>query len=332
MPDFTLDTYKKLLEALLNANYSFRTFAQYLEKPNGRFIILRHDVDARKLNSLETALIENKLGITGTYYFRIVPGSFDSEVIRQIYDLGHETGYHYEDVSMAALHGLRRFPGGRRTKDKGSGTGGNRLKANGEIPREEHGTTGKKQLKNEMERQLARLAYESFRENLRTFQRIVPVKTICMHGSPLCRRDNRLLWKYYDYRDLGIKGEPYFDLNFADVLYLTDTGRRWDGEAVSVRDKKPAEKGHFLPAGSGVSDQPADKTLNNQIPVTGNQMPSLHSSFDIIRAAQTNSLPEKIMITVHPQRWTNKPLPWIRELVWQNVKNTGKWVLARVRS
>ncbi len=152
-----------------------------------------------------------------------------------------------------------------------------------------------------------------------------------MHGSPLSRRDNRLLWKYYDYRKLGIRGEPYFDLNFADVLYLTDTGRRWDGESVSIRDKKPAEKGHSSPEGSGFSHKSADNTLNYKQPFNGHRIPSLHSSFDIIRAAQANYLPDRIMITVHPQRWTNKPLPWLRELIWQNVKNTGKWALARVR-
>ena len=58
-----------------------------------------------------------------------------------------------------------------------------------------------------------------------------------MHDSPLSKYDNRLLWKYYNYRDYGIIGEPYFDIDFNDVFYLTDTGRRWDGEKVSVRDK-----------------------------------------------------------------------------------------------
>jgi hypothetical protein len=31
-----------------------------------------------------------------------------------------------------------------------------------------------------------------------------------------------------------------------------------------------------------------------------------------------------MMITVHPQRWHDRPLPWVRELVWRNVKNTVK--------
>ena len=33
------------------------------------------------------------------------------------------------------------------------------------------------------------------------------------------------------------------------------------------------------------------------------------------------------MLTIHPQRWTNKPLPWMKELVWQNAKNVVKRVL-----
>ena len=40
-----------------------------------------------------------------------------------------------------------------------------------------------------------------------------------------------------DYQDFGLIGEPYFDVDFNEVAYYTDTGRRWDGEDVSVRDK-----------------------------------------------------------------------------------------------
>jgi len=58
-----------------------------------------------------------------------------------------------------------------------------------------------------------------------------------MHGSPLSRYDNRRICDKYNYRDFGITGEPYFDLDFTKVLYLTDTGRRWDGNKVSLRDK-----------------------------------------------------------------------------------------------
>ncbi len=84
MPDFTLNTYYQLLKALKEQQFTFQTFAGFLKDPAQRVIILRHDVDARKMNSLQTARMEKELGITGTYYFRMVPQSYDEEVIKQI--------------------------------------------------------------------------------------------------------------------------------------------------------------------------------------------------------------------------------------------------------
>ena len=43
--DFTLKTYKKLLDSLLNQGFSFQTFCEYIEKPFDKTIVLRHDVD-----------------------------------------------------------------------------------------------------------------------------------------------------------------------------------------------------------------------------------------------------------------------------------------------
>ena len=187
MPDFTFRTFRLLLSTLKAQHYTFQTFVQFLRDPASRAIILRHDVDARKLNSLHVAQLESELGITGTFNFRIVPRSFDTEVIRKIKEMGHEIGYHYEDLTL---------------------TRGNY----------DH-------------------AILLFEQNLAKIRQVAPVETICMHGSPLSKYDNRKLWERYDYRDYGVLGEPYFDIDFSKVLYLTDTGRRWDGERVSVRDK-----------------------------------------------------------------------------------------------
>ncbi len=36
----------------------------------------------------------------------------------------------------------------------------------------------------------------------------------------------------------------------------------------------------------------------------------------------------KIMLNVHPQRWTGDYVPWVRELVGQNFKNiVKKWMI-----
>ena len=85
----------------------------------------------------------------------------------------------------------------------------------------------------------AQKAIAHFKDQLEYFRQFYPVKTICMHGAPRSKFDGRDLWKQYDYHDFGIIGEPYFDVDFSKVFYLTDTGRRWDGFNVSVRDKVP---------------------------------------------------------------------------------------------
>jgi hypothetical protein len=99
--DFTLHTYQNLLKAILASGYSIYTYQDWCEgKTNDRYVILRHDVDLEAYNSLATARIEAELGIRATYYFRVVPSSNNPDVIKQIVDLGHEIGYHYEDLTL----------------------------------------------------------------------------------------------------------------------------------------------------------------------------------------------------------------------------------------
>ncbi len=139
------------------------------------------------------------------------------------------------------------------------------------------------------------LAIQDFEKNLTALRRLAPVSTICMHGSPLSRFDSRDIWKMHHYRDFGIIGEPYFDIDFTRVLYLTDTGRRWDGGAVSVRDK--------VNSGFNLIFRQTD---------------------DIIRAARTGALPNQIMFTFHPQRWSDSSFLWMKEAVTQGTKNVVK--------
>jgi hypothetical protein len=59
--------------------------------------------------------------------------------------------------------------------------------------------------------------------------------------------------------------------------------------------------------------------------------PKFYSTFDIIHSAEEDRLPDKIMMAFHPQRWTDKPIPWMKELVWQNMKNAGKYALKQLK-
>jgi hypothetical protein len=278
--DFTIKTYRAFLEALIRQGYTFQTFAEFLEKPEKRSVILRHDVEARYGNALVLATIQHESGIKGTYYFRFLPDHFDKEIIKEIASIGHEIGYHYDDLSHS------------------------------------HGDHA--------------IALKRFEKNLNTLREIAPVKTICMEGAPLSKWDNRDLWKRSSvhpsrltvhYNDYGIIGEPYFDIDFSKVLYLTDTGRRWDGDKVSVRDKVGSQNYKF--------QIPSTKSQTNHKLKTQNY--KFHSTSDIISAANSSLLPGQIMFTFHPQRWTDRPFPWIRELVMQNVKNVAKRIVLRVK-
>jgi hypothetical protein len=258
--DFTVSKYKVLLTSLIANEYKIIRFIDYIKKSSTpKTIILRHDVDRLPHNALKLAQLEHELGIHGTYYFRIVSESFNVAVIKRVAELGHEVGYHYEDIDLVWKKKRKRKIGIDDLID---------------------------------------MAMESFLENLGKFREIYPVETICMHGSPLSPYDNRLLWKKYDYNDYNIIGEPYFDVDFNEFLYLTDTGRRWNAGLVSVRDK-----------------------------VSSNFSYNFKSTPDIIN--NIDSLPDKIMFNIHPQRWHDNYLLWFRELVFQNIKNLGKYYIVK---
>jgi len=260
--DFSQSKYNQLLQALLKNGYSFFLFKDFIKMDITKKVVLRHDVDLLPQNSLRFAEIQNQLGIIGSYYFRAVPESWNDKIIMQIADLGHEVGYHYENMDTCK----------------------------GDVDK----------------------AWDDFRYNLDKLRTLVDVTTICMHGSPRSKFDNKELWKKYDYKSLDLIGEPYYDVDFNKVFYLTDTGRRWDGWKTSVRDKVPQQE-EWIKQGL-----------------------IFHSTQDIISAIEqqtTNNkqqiinLPNQIMFTMHPQRWHDKPLPWLKELIMQNAKNQIKKIL-----
>lgn len=102
MRDFTLKTYRLLLETFQRGGYQFQSFEAFMTAPiEGKVIVLRHDVDELAWNALKMAEVEHSLGIQATYFFRVVKQSNVPEVIKGVVAMGHEVGYHYEDLSMA---------------------------------------------------------------------------------------------------------------------------------------------------------------------------------------------------------------------------------------
>jgi hypothetical protein len=97
--DFTFKKYKELIKALINNNYKFFTVNDWISKTPDKGVILRHDVDRYPINSLQNSIIEKDFGIMSTYYFRITKCSFNTDIVKRISSMGHEIGYHYEDLS-----------------------------------------------------------------------------------------------------------------------------------------------------------------------------------------------------------------------------------------
>ena len=99
--DFTLEAYRAYLEAIQARYPQILRFDEYFEaypKPEV-FCLLKHDVDRRPYHALRMAVIEQGLGLRSTYYFRVKRHTFLPDVIRQIQELGHEIGFHYESLS-----------------------------------------------------------------------------------------------------------------------------------------------------------------------------------------------------------------------------------------
>jgi len=47
----------------------------------------------------------------------------------------------------------------------------------------------------------------------------------------------------------------------------------------------------------------------------------------MIEAIENGTFPAQAMLTVHPQRWHDRAVPWVKELVWQRCKNLVKRVV-----
>jgi|GEM_PF-2581021 len=62
-----------------------------------------------------------------------------------------------------------------------------------------------------------------------------------------------------------------------------------------------------------------------------NEVYWFRSTFAIIKTFENGDSPDQMMMTFHPQWWTDKKMPWVRELFWQEVKNVGKRILIAIR-
>lgn len=262
MREFTLTSFKTILETFRQHGYVFVRFEDFLMKSETKkLVILRHDVDRFPGNALKMAELESVMGIRSTYFFRIIPSVYKPVIMKAIAGMGHEVAYHYEDLTLA---------GGDREK-----------------------------------------ALELFSRHLDMIREIYPAKTICMHGSPLSRWDNKDMWidaashkpqatgkpahTLPSYHEYGIIGDTSFDVNYDEVFYITDNGWGWNKTSSSVRDKVDSR-----------FDIPIDDTD------------------DFLEQIGHGSLPAKILFNTHPDSFFEPYFPWLMNKLFIKSKNIVK--------
>lgn len=251
--DFSYSMYSALVSALKRQGYRFQTVEEYITNPGKRVAILRHDIDVWAGSALPLAEIEQKAGVSASYYFRRNRLTYNIDVIKKIHKMGHEIGYHYEDLALC----------------------------NGDMQK----------------------AKQSFVTHLSLFRKNFPIKTVCMHGSSSSPFDNRDIWSKMKFSDYNIIGEPYLSIDYSRVMYYTDTGQRWDGDKISLRDRVKTQKEYRGKSTIG---------LINSI----------------------NQSSGSMLITTHPEYWTGNTLSGalVKIIFWARAHYKVLWRNKRVRA
>jgi hypothetical protein len=142
-------------------------------------------------------------------------------------------------------------------------------------------------------------AFDIFEKELQEFRKICTVKTICAHGSPLSRYDNRLLWEENPFSRFEISGDAQLSIK-TPVTFFTDTGRSWDNQ-YNLRD-----------------------TITNAPSTAG-----IRTTGDLIAYLNQTS-PSALYLVIHPERWSAGGPAWYFQYGIDMAFNGGKIMIRRL--
>lgn len=105
-----LPYYDSVIKSLATGGYKFYTLENLnreminntfpLIQKNNKICVIRHDIDTDPKTATELAKIEAKYGAVSTYYYRLRTAV--KKQMKIVADLGHEVGYHYEEIGKYA--------------------------------------------------------------------------------------------------------------------------------------------------------------------------------------------------------------------------------------
>lgn len=145
-------------------------------------------------------------------------------------------------------------------------------------------------------------AIKHFENGLNMIRKFASAETICMHGSPMSKWDNKRIWDKYDYKDFGIIGATSFDIDYNEVFYISDNGWGWNNTSVSVRDK-------------------VETTFD--IPIKG--------TAHLMEMIESGELPDKIMINAHPDTFFDPGFKYYLNKLLIKSKNVVKRIIVKYK-
>jgi len=128
-----------------------------------------------------------------------------------------------------------------------------------------------------------KLAIELFSEELSMFRQQYDVKTVCMHGNPLSKYDNKEIWERCKLSDFDLLGEPYLSLDYNKFAYFSDSGRTWSADKNKIKDK---------------------------VNTSNSDVIEVKNTDELIEIIKNGEL-ENICILTHPERWSKNPKDYL---------------------
>ncbi len=101
--EFTYAAYRDLITLLRNEGYRFCGYFDH--EGNDKRVILRHDIDYSVEQAVKLAKVEQEMGVKSTYFVLLRTDFYNPaskrtlDLLRQIRDMGHEVGLHFDEVA-----------------------------------------------------------------------------------------------------------------------------------------------------------------------------------------------------------------------------------------
>ncbi|MFJ4173862.1 GCN5 family acetyltransferase [Microbacterium sp. NPDC089696] len=99
---FALKDYAATLHAYLDAGYAVTSFEKYLDDPQPKHLVLRHDIDNSIEQAMRVARVDAEAGCTSSIFLRVHARGYSIMslpslmMIREMEELGHEVQLHLE--------------------------------------------------------------------------------------------------------------------------------------------------------------------------------------------------------------------------------------------